>query len=290
MTSFSGLSAVLTISLVAMVTLQLMKDKIENIENYGEDGQSNESFTFRPADTAMNVGEARVNVPTLNQDMSDEKSHGATPFGTGDFFRQPYVAPNATANGYNATPDAYKVYMANVNAATPTQQQLMTIGSETTALPGPGVFNNDQYAMANVNTGRAANLSLCSQNMSTFSSGVGNPAVSSSLLPGPHIGNKNEKMEGFGDCDVTNVLANQVFLSRESGGIIGTNTVSGSLRNGNQSIRSDPPNPTLYVGPWNTSSIYPDLLRRPLEGCGPSFGLYGNGPNGSGVPTNIKNL
>jgi hypothetical protein len=290
MTSFSGLSAVLTISLVAMITLQLIKDKFENIENYGEDGQSNQSFTFRPADTAMNAGEARVNVPALNQNMSNEKSHNSTPFGTGDFFRQPYMSPNATANGYNATPDAYKVYMANVNAATPTQQQLMNIGSETNALPGPSVFNNEQYAMANVNTGRAANLSLCSQNMSTFSNGVGNPAVSSSLLPMPLNSDKNAKMEGFGDCDVTNVLANQTFLSREAGGLIGTNTVAGSLRNGNQSIRSEPPNPVLYVGPWNTSSIYPDLLRRPLEGCGPSFGLYGNGPNGSGVPTGIKNL
>ena len=93
--------------------------------------------------------------------------------------------------------------------------------------------------------------------------------------------------EGFGDSPTVNVLANQTFLSRQAGGQIGTNTTSGSLRNANLSIRSEPPNPMKYVGPWNLSSVYPDLLRRPLEGTGPSFGLYGNGPQGSGVPQKI---
>ena len=72
--------------------------------------------------------------------------------------------------------------------------------------------------------------------------------------------------------------------------VIGTDTVAGSLRNANQSIRSDPPNPMQYVGPWMLSTIYPDLLRRPLEGCGPSFGVYGNGPLGGQVPVETKEL
>ena len=51
---------------------------------------------------------------------------------------------------------------------------------------------------------------------------------------------------------------------------IGINTVGQSLRNANLQIRSEPPNPQLQVGPWNTSTIGPDFNRRPMEiGCGP---------------------
>lgn len=51
---------------------------------------------------------------------------------------------------------------------------------------------------------------------------------------------------------------------------IGINTVGQSLRNANLQLRSEPPNPQLQIGPWNTSTIGPDFNRRPLEiGCGP---------------------
>tara|TARA_Y100000816_G_C25870251_1_gene454239 strand:- start:27 stop:674 length:648 start_codon:yes stop_codon:yes gene_type:complete len=210
-----------------------------------------------------------------------------TPFQTGGFFEAPKIAPGADNNGYWGTPTSYKVYMADINAATPNQSSLMSIGSETVGIPGPTEFGGGNLAPANVNTGRAANLSLCAQNMSTFSTGTNNGAIASSLLPSPVLDKKNMTQEGFGDSPTVNVLANQTFLSRQAGGQIGTNTTSGSLRNANLSIRSEPPNPMKYVGPWNLSSVYPDLLRRPLEGTGPSFGLYGNGPQGSGVPQKI---
>jgi len=49
----------------------------------------------------------------------------------------------------------------------------------------------------------------------------------------------------------------------------GIDTVGSSLRNANLQIRSEPPNPTLSVGPWNQSTITPDFMRVPLEiGCG----------------------
>jgi hypothetical protein len=51
---------------------------------------------------------------------------------------------------------------------------------------------------------------------------------------------------------------------------IGIDTVGQSLRNANLQIRSEPPNPQLTVGPWNNSTITPDLMRTPLE--------LGNGP------------
>ena len=50
---------------------------------------------------------------------------------------------------------------------------------------------------------------------------------------------------------------------------IGINTVGQSLRNANLQLRSEPANPQLNVGPWNQTTIAPDMQRRPLEiGCG----------------------
>lgn len=281
MSNLSGLSAILTVSLVALVTIQMLKDKFDVVENYDED--NNNSWTFQPAPvTARNVREVTRDMPTLKQDLSDARNHGHRDLGTGDIFRPPFVSPEANANGWNGFPEAFSVYQQSINAATPTIENFNAIGSGTTSLPGPNVFMNDAFAEANVNHGRANRLSLCAQNMPT--NGTAPLNVASSLLPQPQLGNK---FEGFESCgNVNESLANQVFLS--PGGAMGTNTVLGSLRNGNQSIRSEPLNPVLAVGPWNLSSIYPDLTRRPLEGCGPSFGLYGTGPNSVGTPSEIR--
>lgn len=58
-------------------------------------------------------------------------------------------------------------------------------------------------------------------------------------------------------------LANINLL--KAGYHIGIDTIGQTLRNANLQIRSEPPNPQLYVGPWNTSTISPDFLRPPLE-------------------------
>lgn len=51
---------------------------------------------------------------------------------------------------------------------------------------------------------------------------------------------------------------------------IGIDTVGNTLRNANLQVRSEPPNPQHNVGPWNNTTIAPDLMRRPLEiNCGP---------------------
>lgn len=281
MSNLSGLSAILTVSLVAIVTLQMLKDKFDIVENYGE--EHNNSWTFQEAPvSARNVSDVYRNMPDHNQNMNDEKGHGLRPLGTGDFFRPPYISPDANANGYNAFPEAYSVYQQSINAATPKMENFHAIGAETEHLPGPNVFMNDAFAPANVDQGRAGRLSLCAQNMPTNSTVPLN--VASSLLPSPDMA---DKMEGFESCGTaTNLLANQVFLT--PGAQFGTDLSSGSLRNANQSIRSEPHCPVLAVGPWNLSTIYPSLTTKPLEGCGPSFGLYGNGPNGSGTPTKIN--
>ena len=62
-------------------------------------------------------------------------------------------------------------------------------------------------------------------------------------------------------------LKDQNFL--EAGYHIGVNTVGQSLRNANRQLRSEPPNPQVKVSPCMTTTISPDMNRRPLEigGC-----------------------
>ena len=59
------------------------------------------------------------------------------------------------------------------------------------------------------------------------------------------------------------VLKGVNFL--EAGYQVGVNTVGQSLRNSNQQLRSEPPNPQVNVSPWQNTTIGPDLARRPLE-------------------------
>ena len=46
---------------------------------------------------------------------------------------------------------------------------------------------------------------------------------------------------------------------------IGIDTIGQTLRNANLQLRSEPPNPQINVGPWNQTTISPDLMRVPLE-------------------------
>ncbi len=60
-------------------------------------------------------------------------------------------------------------------------------------------------------------------------------------------------------------LTDQNFLT--AGHHIGMNTVGNSLRNSSHDLRSEIPNPQAQVSPWNQTTIGPDLMRRPLDGC-----------------------
>ena len=74
--------------------------------------------------------------------------------------------------------------------------------------------------------------------------------------------NQFSKMNPMGAGDVANVSL------LKAGYHIGINTVGQSLRNANLQLRSEPANPQLNVGPWNQTTIGPDLNRRALEvGC-----------------------
>jgi len=81
--------------------------------------------------------------------------------------------------------------------------------------------------------------------------------LASSLLP-----REVASDEDFGQFAPEDILKGQNFLEpRQQVGF--PETVGGALRNANQQIRSDPPNPKdPYV--WNNSTIVPDLMQRGL--------------------------
>lgn len=90
------------------------------------------------------------------------------------------------------------------------------------------------------------------------------PVVDPKQLLPKDSNNQFSKMNPMGAGDVANVSL------LKAGYHIGINTVGQSLRNANLQLRSEPANPQLNVGPWNTSTIGPDFNRRPMEiGCGP---------------------
>jgi len=107
----------------------------------------------------------------------------------------------------------------------------------------------EQYAQADLaNTNINLNLG-CAMN-----SGVG---LASSLLP-----REVASQENFGDFAPNDILKGQNLLDpKQQIGI--PESIGGALRNGNQSIRADPPNPKQAYE-WNNSTIVPDLMRRSL--------------------------
>jgi hypothetical protein len=116
-----------------------------------------------------------------------------------------------------------------------------------------GTFYVD-YAPVNSGDGNMAGMpSNCnSQSMNT----------PSDLLPSDN--NSGWGLKPMGGSDFMGVN----FLN--AGYLIGVDTIGSTLRNANQQIRSEPPNPQLIVSPWNNTTIEPDAFRQPLEvGCGP---------------------
>jgi len=84
--------------------------------------------------------------------------------------------------------------------------------------------------------------------------GVG---LSSSLLP-----REVASQENYGEFSPDDILKGQSFLNpRDQVGY--PETLGGTLRNANQQIRADPPNPKRpYV--WQNSTIVPDVMQRSM--------------------------
>ena len=97
-----------------------------------------------------------------------------------------------------------------------------------------------------------SNLDL--QSSCAAQNGVG---LSSSLLP-----REVASQENFGEFAPDDILKGQSFLNpRDQVGY--PETLGGTLRNANQQIRADPPNPKRpYV--WQNSTIVPDVMQRTM--------------------------
>ena len=88
---------------------------------------------------------------------------------------------------------------------------------------------------------------------------TGNP---NDLLPSSQSG----QFSDFNMLNQGNIVMPDLL---DAGYLIGLDTIGQSLRNPNYQERSDPIIPKVNVGPWNNSTIEPDLGRIPLEiGCG----------------------
>ena len=128
------------------------------------------------------------------------------------------------------------------------------VQSDSNVKPSAPLGDNEEYARVSGLKSRDAGLSNCSKQA------MQDP---SSLLP------KDENSEwarlnpsGNGSLETVNLLKSVYH--------IGIDTIGNTLRNANLPVRSEPANPQLNVGPWNNTTIAPDLMRVPLEiGCGP---------------------
>lgn len=108
---------------------------------------------------------------------------------------------------------------------------------------------DDQYAPANL-AGTNIDLNVGS----AMNAGVG---LASSLLP-----REMASQEDFGQFAPDDILKGQNFLDPRNQ--IGyPETIGGTLRNANQQIRAEPPNPKQPYT-WNNTTIVPDLMQRKI--------------------------
>jgi hypothetical protein len=118
---------------------------------------------------------------------------------------------------------------------------------------GPLGSNEDYASVSGISTGNSTGLPATDTNIAREN--INNP---DELLPQDSSNNWAKlNPSGTGDTGDVNML--------KSGHHIGVNTVSSSLRNANQTLRSDPPIPVQNVGPFLNSTIGPDKWRVPFE-------------------------
>ena len=128
------------------------------------------------------------------------------------------------------------------------------MGGAYAARPAEPAGQNEVYsAVTGINTTSYGLPPSCSK---------GNVVDPSELLP-KDVNSQWAQLNPAGGADFNNVNL------LKAGYHIGIDTIGSSLRNANLQERSEPPNPTTKVGPWNNTTIEPDLMRTPLElGCG----------------------
>jgi hypothetical protein len=146
--------------------------------------------------------------------------------------------------------------MSGAEAQQTMQQQYKNVDVPTVGVrPSEPMGQNEVFASAN-----GAQTSMPGIPSSCSTPSIQNPAE---LLP-KDTNSQWAQLNPSGQGELANVNL------LKAGYHIGIDTIGQTLRNANLQIRSEPPNPQLYVGPWNTSTIEPDFMRPPLEiGAGP---------------------
>jgi hypothetical protein len=141
----------------------------------------------------------------------------------------------------------------NTNAAyknAPSHKKMRAPGSGSVQ-PSEPLGQNEVFSRVNGATTSGIGLpSSCS------TPNIQNP---SDLLPKNIPDSKWAQLNPSGQGELSNINL------LKAGYHIGIDTIGQSLRNANLQIRSEPPNPQLYVGPWQQSTITPDFMRPPLE-------------------------
>ena len=101
---------------------------------------------------------------------------------------------------------------------------------------------------------------MCSSDLATTAPGYSAQSVASpqDLLPK----DQNSQWAALNPVSQGNIAAPDLL---QAGYHIGLDTIGQTLRNANLQERSDPIIPKSSVGPWNQSTIEPDLGRVPLE-------------------------
>ena len=161
--------------------------------------------------------------------------------------------------------------LMNYSSAKALVSETMSGGSNANAAPaqvasGPtGVCGNTYQPSAPLgeNSGPANANGVTTSSQGLPPSCASQPVVNPSELLPRDENSEWAKLNPMGAGDLQNVNLLQ------AGYHIGINTVSSSLRNANLQLRSEPANPQVSVGPWQNTTISPDINRRPLEiGCG----------------------
>ena len=134
------------------------------------------------------------------------------------------------------------------------------VGNSAPSMPNSGInaagpmgTNEDYEKVSGISGGNSAGLPATDTNVAREN--INNP---DELLPQDSSSNWAKlNPSGTGDIGDVNLL--------KAGHHIGINTVGNSLRNANQTLRSDPPIPVQNVGPFLNSTIGPDKWRVPFE-------------------------
>ena len=136
------------------------------------------------------------------------------------------------------------VYMLCMKPPRPNKRKSMYTIHET--MYAPSDVSNSKMGSS---TGEYVPVSQCEMQAGT--------GLASSLLP-----REVASQEDFGQFAPQDILAGQNFLEPRSQ--IGfPESVGGALRNANQQLRAEPPNPKEPFM-WNNSTIVPDLMQRSM--------------------------